>query len=233
MLAQVEAVAAEHRPALCRPEGHCRVLATDRANRRSRESFSRRGGALRALTLARFAVFGFVREVLFSEKRLFPRGPDEFRPARDTPESLVLELHRSSPKSAVLQARPWHQVDPCPLAKASIDKDPHMAEVNGPLVQFPALLFSTAFTSEGLFRPALVTRLQIERVLLDILDDIFLLHLPLEAAQGAFDGFAFLDFYFSQALSTPSPAGIVHSAPTLRPAKYEDRRGANVHSIED
>ena len=110
-----------------------------------------------------------------------------------------------------------------------------MAEVNGPLVQFPALLFTTAFTSEGLFRPALVTRLQIERVLLDILDDIFLLHLPLEAAQGAFDGFAFLDFYFSQALSTPSPAGIVLSSncsdtPSLR--KDEDRRGANVHSTE-
>jgi len=107
-----------------------------------------------------------------------------------------------------------------------------MAEVNGPLVQFPALLFSRALTSEGLFRPTLVTRLQIERVLLDILDDIFLLHLPLETAQGAFDGFAFLDFYFSQALSTPSPAGIVHSAPTLRPQKTPGRRGANVHSIE-
>jgi hypothetical protein len=97
-----------------------------------------------------------------------------------------------------------------------------MAEVNGPLVQFPALLFSAAFTSEGLFRPALVTRLQIERVLLDILDDIFLLHLPLEAAQGAFDGFAFLDFYFSQALSTPSPAGIVHYRSHTPPRK---RRG--------
>ena len=62
-----------------------------------------------------------------------------------------------------------------------------MAEVNGPLVQFPALLFSAAFTSEGLFRPALVTRLQIERVLLDILDDIFLLYLALEAAKRTFD----------------------------------------------
>jgi hypothetical protein len=104
--------------------------------------------------------------------------------------------------------------------------------VNGPLVQFPALLFSAAFTSEGLFRPALVTRFQIERVLLDILDDIFLLHLPLETAQGAFDGFAFLDFYFSQALSTPSPAGIVHYRSHTLSRKDEDEGGANVHSIE-
>jgi hypothetical protein len=95
MFAQVEAVTTKHRPALCRPEGHSRILATNRADSRSRETFPCRGWALRALTLARFAVFGFVREVLFSEERLFPRGPDEFRSARDTPESLVLELHRS------------------------------------------------------------------------------------------------------------------------------------------
>jgi hypothetical protein len=97
MFAQVEAVTTEHRPALCRPERHSRILATNRADSRRRETFPCRGWALRALALARFAVFGFVREVLFSEKRLFPRGPDEFRSARDTPESLVLELHRSTP----------------------------------------------------------------------------------------------------------------------------------------
>ena len=104
------------------------------------------------------------------------------------------------------------------------------------LVQFPALLFSAAFTSEGLFRPTLVTRLQIERVLLDILDDIFLLHLPLETAQGAFDGFAFLDLYFSQALSTPSTAGIVffktRSDTPSQTIRHLGWRGANVHSTE-
>jgi hypothetical protein len=36
-------------------------------------------------------------------------------------------------------------------------------------------------------------------MLLDILDDIFLLHLALEAAKRAFDRFAFLHFDFSQA----------------------------------
>jgi hypothetical protein len=71
------------------------------------------------------------------------------------------------------------------------------------LVQFPALLLPAAFPSESLLRPALVTGLQIERMLLDILDDIFLLHLSLEAAQRALDGFALLDLDFSQASSTP------------------------------
>jgi hypothetical protein len=35
-------------------------------------------------------------------------------------------------------------------------------------------------------------------MLLDILDDIFLLHLPLEASKRALDRFAFLNLYFSQ-----------------------------------
>src|SRR6185369_9060546 len=76
------------------------------------------------------------------------------------------------------------------------------------LVQFPALLLTTTLTREGLLRPAFIARLQIERVLLDILDDIFLLHLALEAAEGALDGFAFLDFNFSHAVSTPLPAAV-------------------------
>jgi len=79
------------------------------------------------------------------------------------------------------------------------------------LVQFPALLFSTALTSEGLFRPTLVTRLQVERVLLDILDDIFLLNFTLETAEGAFDRFAVLHFHLSHCyehpLSAEFPAG--------------------------
>jgi hypothetical protein len=84
-----------------------------------------------------------------------------------------------------------------------------MAECERPLVlvQFPALLFTTTLTRECLLRPAFVARLQIERVLLDILDDIFLLHLALEAAEGALNGFAFLDFNFSHAVSTPLASG--------------------------
>ncbi len=45
---------------------------------------------------------------------------------------------------------------------------------------------------------ALVAGLEIERRLLDVLDDVFLLDLPLEAAKRAFDRLAFLDFDFGQ-----------------------------------
>jgi hypothetical protein len=40
-------------------------------------------------------------------------------------------------------------------------------------------------------------------MLLDILDDVFLLHLPLEAAEGAFNRFPVLDLDFSHSLVPP------------------------------
>ena len=68
---------------------------------------------------------------------------------------------------------------------------------NRPLVQIPALLLAAPLPGERLLGATLVTRLQIERMLLDILDDIFLLNLTLETAEGAFDRFAVLHFHFS------------------------------------
>ena len=67
------------------------------------------------------------------------------------------------------------------------------------LLDLAALLLARTLAGKRLFRAATVARLQIEGVLLDILDDIFLLHLALEAAKRAFDRFAFLNFDFSQA----------------------------------
>jgi hypothetical protein len=44
-------------------------------------------------------------------------------------------------------------------------------------------------------------------MLLDILDDVFLLDLPLEPAESALDRFALLDFDFSHATNTPFTGG--------------------------
>ena len=68
---------------------------------------------------------------------------------------------------------------------------------NRPLVQIPALLLPTPLPGQRLLCATLVSRLQIERMLLDILDDIFLLNLTLETAEGAFDRFAVLHLHFS------------------------------------
>ena len=73
-------------------------------------------------------------------------------------------------------------------------------------VDFAALLLARPFTRERLLGASPIAWFQVEGVLLDILDDIFLLHLPLEPAKRAFDGFAILHFHFSQAKNTPSTA---------------------------
>ena len=67
-----------------------------------------------------------------------------------------------------------------------------------PLVRFAALLFARTLSCECLLGATTITWLQVERMLLDVLDDIFLLDLPLETAERAFNGLAFLHLDFSQ-----------------------------------
>ena len=66
------------------------------------------------------------------------------------------------------------------------------------LVRLAALLLARTLTRQRLLGAAAIAWLQVERMLLDILDDIFLLHLPLEATKRAFDRLAFLNLDFSQ-----------------------------------
>src|SRR5256885_16392334 len=70
-------------------------------------------------------------------------------------------------------------------------------------VDFSALLLARPLTRERLLGASPIAGLQVEGVLLDILDDIFLLHLPLEPAKRAFDGLAILHFHFSRAKKHP------------------------------
>ena len=55
------------------------------------------------------------------------------------------------------------------------------------LFELTALPLASTFACKRLLGPALVSRLQVEGVLLNILDDVFLLNLPLEAAECALD----------------------------------------------
>src|SRR4029077_3661186 len=63
------------------------------------------------------------------------------------------------------------------------------------LLRFAPELLTIALPCQCLLRPALVAGFQIEGVFLDILDDVFLLHLPLEPAEGALNGFSLLNLY--------------------------------------
>ena len=126
-----------------------------------------------------FASLGFVLEVLISEKQLLSRGPDEFRRAIHAVEDLVLELHRVAPSVPQRGLPRW-----------------------GSLVLAPVLLcvashfLAVAFARQCLFGTTLVSGLQIKGVLLDIFDDIFLLHLPFEPPKSTFDRLAVLNLNF-------------------------------------
>jgi hypothetical protein len=80
---------------------------------------------------------------------------------------------------------------------------------NPRLLAFPTLLLARAFPGERLFGSALVAGLQIKGVFLDVLDDVFLLHLSLETAQRALNGLAFLNLHFCQGPTPPSRSTVV------------------------
>ena len=93
------------------------------------------------------------------------------------------------------------------------------------LVRFPPLLFAQSLPRKRFFSPALLTGLHIEAMLLDFLDDVFLLHLALEAAQSILQGFTFLNNDFSHVEFTPNPVriGILRCRLKRRTAPWDYR----------
>src|SRR5262245_22095813 len=73
------------------------------------------------------------------------------------------------------------------------------------LLALAAQLLAVALAGGSLLGAAPVARLQVEAVLLDVLDDVFLLDLALEATKGVLDGLAFLDLDLRQTECTPQP----------------------------
>lgn len=73
------------------------------------------------------------------------------------------------------------------------------------LLLFFTLFLAAALSRQSLFHPLLFARLQVKRVALYLFDNVFLLHLPLEATQGVFQRFAFLQSHFRQRNYTPKP----------------------------
>jgi hypothetical protein len=71
------------------------------------------------------------------------------------------------------------------------------------LFQFSTLLLAQSLPRKRFFGPALLAGFHVETVLLDFLDDIFLLHFALETAQCIFQRFILLDNYFSHVMNSP------------------------------
>ena len=72
------------------------------------------------------------------------------------------------------------------------------------LDRFPSNLFPAAFPGKRLFDALLLARFQIEGVLLDFLNDVFLLYFSLESSQRVFDRLAILNSNLSQSIHPPS-----------------------------
>ena len=86
------------------------------------------------------------------------------------------------------------------------------------LIRFSPLLLAQSLPRKRFFRPALLAGFHIEAVLLDFLDDVFLLHLALKSAQGIFQGFTLLDDDFSHFINSPPIRfGLVSCGASRRP----------------
>ena len=76
------------------------------------------------------------------------------------------------------------------------------------IFRFPPLLLAQSLPRKRFLGPAFFTGFHIEAMLLDFLDDVFLLHFALETAQSVLQRFTFLDDYFSHVIFTPIPVRI-------------------------
>jgi hypothetical protein len=73
----------------------------------------------------------------------------------------------------------------------------------GGLVRFASLLLAQSLPRKRFFCPTLLAGFHVEAVLLYFLDDVFLLHLALKAAQGIFQRFTLLDDDFCHCINSP------------------------------
>jgi len=75
------------------------------------------------------------------------------------------------------------------------------------LVLFFTRLLASPLASESSLDTLFLAGLQVEGVALDLLDNVFLLHLALEAAQSVLERFTLLKSYFCQTDTPPNPSG--------------------------
>ena len=74
----------------------------------------------------------------------------------------------------------------------------------GHLLLFFSLFLPAALARQSFLHPLFLTGLQVKGVTFHFLDDVFLLHLTLEAAQSIFEGFTLLNPDFRQPATPPN-----------------------------
>jgi hypothetical protein len=107
-------------------------------------------------------------------------------------------LRPAPPETPGLPCMAERYTHPCALAGPCLGGQTFKARPPPVLFDLPARFFPVSLTGQRLLDPLLLTRLQVERVPLDLFNDVFLLHLTLEAPKGVFQRFALLEFHFCQ-----------------------------------
>ena len=75
------------------------------------------------------------------------------------------------------------------------------------LILFFTRFLASSFASKSSFHTLLLAGLQVKGVTLDLLDNVFLLHLALKSAQSILEGLTLLKPYFCQTDTPPNPSG--------------------------
>jgi len=225
----LKALAAIHRASLRRLEGNRSLFPALRADRFRFHSLNAprtRFIPLRAICLARLAPLRLVLEALVGEEHLFARGEDEFSPTIRALQDLVMVFHTllrgrvrigRAPRSTV--SRAWEKAG----AAQSTASGTMMARTHsrlssarwheaawnefgrlGRLVLLTPLFLTETLTREGLLGSTPFPGLHVVAVLLDLLDDVFRLHFPLETPESVFQRLALLNYNFCHAYSPPS-----------------------------
>jgi hypothetical protein len=145
---------------------------------------------------AYFAALRLVLKVLVMEEVLFSRCEDEIGSTVYAFEDAVLKLRHSNFPVIDLEwlSDVWDG--------AAITAPPSR------LLDLPAIFLPVSFTGKRLLGPELLAWLQVERVSLNLFDDVLLLHFALEATKGIFQRFALLKLYFSQPDTPPDQTWI-------------------------
>ena len=86
-----------------------------------------------------------------------------------------------------------------------------------------AHFFPQPLARQGLLDAPLFARLKVERVLLCIFNDVFLLNLTLEAPESAFEGLSFIQNNFRQSSHLLRDEGITYSPSTLLSRLYSSQ----------
>ena len=93
-----------------------------------------------------------------------------------------------------------------------------------------AHFFPQPLARQSLFDAPLFTRLKVERVFLDILNDVFLLNLTLEAPESTLEGLSFIQNDFRQSSHLLRDEGISY-LPSALLSRFYSRQSAVKHMV--